>query len=351
MKSLPSSNVVRGAVVRNRILHLTRSTIPYVKELQALTGTVAGCILMQQLDYWFERCPEGFWKFLEPSGHRSYKQGDSWVEELGMSADEFRTAFDKIGIRHKSKGQFDQTQDKFKGKFYCSYLDRRENLTFYFRNHDLVDGALDALIFNNKQVVSVTGESQSPVNQKCRFTGDGESPSLEIRNVDLQETGIVHINNTETTSSKITQKLQPPSVTSYASCGGNKSKLVFPAKLGEEEKAEIGRLLEKIQNLSSGRQQELLDELAGAIFTNSIQKGKVPYFRSLIKSAQQGSFEPSQGLAILVARNKAINGTQALLQIDSRDEFDQVAAAKGESMVSDIRNKRLIKEAYAARGA
>lgn len=85
---------------------------------------------MQQLDYWFENHPEGFYKFLLPSDHPAYKNGDSWTEELGMSKDEFRTAFDKIGHRYKSKSEFDKAEDKFQGKFYCSYVDRRSNLTF-----------------------------------------------------------------------------------------------------------------------------------------------------------------------------------------------------------------------------
>lgn len=120
--------------MQNRILHLTRNIIPYIRELQPLAGSTSGCILMQQLDFWFHRHPNGFWKFLEPSAHQKYKQGDSWTEELGISCAEFRTAFDRIGTRHKSKSEFDLATDKFAGKFYCSYLDRRENLTFYFRN-------------------------------------------------------------------------------------------------------------------------------------------------------------------------------------------------------------------------
>ena len=126
--------------MKNRILHLTRNTIPYVKELHSIAGGVLGCLVMQQLDYWFEGHPEGFYKFLEPSDHPAYKDGDSWTEELGMSRHEFRTAFDKIGIRYKSKSDFDKAVDKFQGLFYCSYVDRRSNLTYYFRNHDLLDG-------------------------------------------------------------------------------------------------------------------------------------------------------------------------------------------------------------------
>ena len=165
--------------MRNRILHLTRNTIPYVKELHTIAGGVLSCLVMQQLDYWFENHPEGFYKFLLPSEHPAYKDGDSWTEELGMSVDEFRTAFDKIGYRYKSKSEFDKAEDKFQGKFYCSYVDRRSNLTFYFRNHEAVDAALDELlrIPTQKSSKSLHPTPRKPhlpaeftVNGKSRFT-------------------------------------------------------------------------------------------------------------------------------------------------------------------------------------
>src|SRR5438045_500336 len=109
--------------MRNKILSITRSSIPYVKELRRLpyVKSLAACVLMQQLDYWFEKYPQGFYKFLESCPDQyAYKQGDSWTEELGISADEFRTAFDQIGVRYKSKKEFDAAADKFQGKYYCS---------------------------------------------------------------------------------------------------------------------------------------------------------------------------------------------------------------------------------------
>lgn len=132
--------------MRNRALCITRNVIPYVKELRNLAGSVTASILMQQLDYWFDRSPDGFWKFLEPSFHKMYKQGDSWTEELGFSAKEFWTAFKQIGIAYKSKTQFENAVDKFQGRFYASYYDRKQGLTFYFRNHLLVDRQLDELM-------------------------------------------------------------------------------------------------------------------------------------------------------------------------------------------------------------
>lgn len=185
--------------MRNRILSITRNVIPYVKELHPLTGSVIGCLVMQQLDYWFSSQPEGFYKFLEPAEHPAYKAGDSWVEELGMSADEFRYAFDRISIRYKSRTEFEKaskTGDIFKGKFYCSYIDRRANLTYYYRNHDVVDAALDQLIHEasanknqkskGKRVAPQTGASV-PINDAPKSLSTCSESNISVTgNSDLQ---------------------------------------------------------------------------------------------------------------------------------------------------------------------
>jgi hypothetical protein len=144
-------------VKRNKILTLTQNFIPYVKELRGLklVKSTNACLLMQQLDYWFERKPQGFYKFLSPCEAIGYKQGDSWCEELGISADEFRNAFDQIGVRYKSKKEYNEADNKFlsinkatgevEEKYYCSYLDKIRRQTFYFRNQVVVDSALDSI--------------------------------------------------------------------------------------------------------------------------------------------------------------------------------------------------------------
>jgi hypothetical protein len=133
--------------MENHILSVTRNIIPYVKELRSLEQikSSSDAILMQQLDYWFARYPDGFYKFLSPCQHPDYNNGDSWIEELGFSSKEFRTAFSHIGIVYKSKKLYDIATDKFQNHFYCSYQDRISKKTYYFRNHTLVDQALFGL--------------------------------------------------------------------------------------------------------------------------------------------------------------------------------------------------------------
>jgi hypothetical protein len=130
--------------MRPSILAAFAEAIPYIPGLRQQTGSVVATILMMQLEYRFAKYPEGFYKFLEPpqNGHQDYKIGDSWVEELAFSKEEFRTGFDKIGVRYNSKTQYDEAKSsgsEFGSSYYCSYVDRRSGLTFYFRNHSKVD--------------------------------------------------------------------------------------------------------------------------------------------------------------------------------------------------------------------
>src|ERR1044072_3239129 len=205
--------------MRNRILSITRNSIPYVKELKKLplVDSVNACILMQQLDYWFERYPDGFYKFLKPAERNSaYKQGDSWTEELGFSDAEFRTAFDKIGVRYESKTEYFKAEDKFQGKYYCSYTDKIQKMTYYCRNHALVDAELAKLQFHEI-------EDAAFPNSTISISRDGESQFIESEEVnpDYSE------NTTETTSNNTYKEREQPA---YA---GSRSEIDIELEEGE----------------------------------------------------------------------------------------------------------------------
>lgn len=154
------------------------SCIPYRKEYrkhfipffsaeeQTVKGlTMGGAIVFQQLEYWSAKKPKGFYKFLAKpaNSHPKYNDGDSWVEELGCSEKEFRTCFEQVGASYKSKKEFMEQPDPFQGKFYCSYVDRINHLTWYFRNHQIVDSFLDRV-------------ASSPVDEPPK--GDYELPDV-----------------------------------------------------------------------------------------------------------------------------------------------------------------------------
>ena len=176
--------------MKNKILRITKNNIPYAKELRSLTKSIASAILMQQLDFWFFTHPDKFYKFMtKPDAPtHDYKDGDSWEEEIGINVDEFRSAFDNIGIRYKTKTEYLAAKDKFDGRYYCSYFDRTSRKTWYFRNHDLLDAALDNLMPTkaNKEAsqantISRNGQKQSGEIEKVNL-GKLKNPSGEIEN-------------------------------------------------------------------------------------------------------------------------------------------------------------------------
>jgi len=316
--------------MRNKILSLTRNVIPYVKELRIFTDSVVGCILMQQLDYWFERHPSGFYKFLEPSEHPKYVLGQSWQEEIGVSVAEFRTAFDRIGTRWKSKTEFEQATDKFKGKLYASYQDKRANLTFYYRNHKLVDDALDELMGNFNSIPEASGglgvkmalikedKSQSTGNAETESTGDAEtqspvdveSKSPEIQKLNLQEIKNQQLNNTEITNTEITQKLLQPSEAEEFSCPRSNNSIIYPEGLTT---AEISSLQMIMQGLTQDLIQPLCDEIAGIRRAGKVKVSVIALASGLVKKCIAGTFVPAEG--IQVARNRLLSEKQVALQL------------------------------------
>ena len=156
--------------MKNHTLAEINKSIPYIPALRPYAGSIAACILMQQLDYWFAtKNGAPFYKFLAAQKvdkpHPAYKPGDSWCEELSISPDEFRTAFDRIGCRYKSFSEYKRTGrtgNPFQGLFYASYHDKIKGLTWYLRNHDLVDSLLfEIFVRRSGKTIYVDCHSQS----------------------------------------------------------------------------------------------------------------------------------------------------------------------------------------------
>lgn len=347
--------------MRNRILNITRNMIPYVKELNDITGNIMSSILMQQLDYWFDRYPDGFWKFLEPSpNHERYKPGSSWTEETGMSVAEFRTALDKIAHRYKSKGEFDKAapDNKFNGRYYASYVDRRSNLTFYVRNHALVDQKLDelvvryssgqpggkgpqsnqALVFKADADRQSTGDGQaaSAVNAHSAFTGNAkaedtanaqspvavnaqavarETMNEQVGESHIQSSGDVQVAppemqvpehpTTDATKEITRQQQQTPEeqVASGADDAEDRSSgldLVYPKTSSALELKELTDLMELCP---ADHRQAVLDELEGNRSKGAVRKGLVPLAITLVKAANQGTFRLSAGVEVAGRRD------------------------------------------------
>lgn len=144
--------------MKNKLLAITRESIPYIPELKRKLKNTNATILMQQIEYWFhKKNGEVFYKFLaKPNKKNSfYKDGDSWCEELVFSEKEVRTAFSKLGISYNSKKSFEDVIDQGKNVFinedgeeffYCSYHDKMKGITFYYRNDKYTDNFLDEMV-------------------------------------------------------------------------------------------------------------------------------------------------------------------------------------------------------------
>ncbi|NTB05940.1 hypothetical protein [Agrobacterium tumefaciens] len=390
--------------MRNRILSLTRSTIPYVKEIMPLAGSVTGCILMQQLDYWFERYPEGFYKFQDAApGHPMYREGESWTEELGFTLSEFRGAFDRIGVRHKSKSDWQASADQFDGKFYCCYTDRRAGLTFYYRNHAKVDAALDTLVSTQARPVTPqpgpagaqntvkpalkppvlpqkneknTGNQKtvSPVNEKTSFpanplsssaaNAESSSPGMEVFSSpevgkdQALEVGKVHAAYTETTlCPENNQKLQPQMGAQVSDDledqrgGGIRLEgletLIYPKGLPIETEALVKLMVE----CPPAHRQAILDEAEGARLQNTLRVGIVPFARGLLKAVAEGRFTPSAGVSVAASRAAAAVQRQVVESAHNRTEVRAAEDMSDEEIAalpSAVMRERMMKLKLAA---
>ncbi|MBA3285745.1 MAG: hypothetical protein H0U27_11890, partial [Nitrosopumilus sp.] len=144
-----------------------------------------------RLEYWFQSplFKNGFYKFFHPCDHFLYNQGDSWIEEIGLERRAFNKVFDLIGIRYKSKAEFLNAQDRFQGKLYASYYNRKTNKTFYVRNHDFVETFLKSLFKRknatepafNKCDVDMKGRDIHKYNGRSCKNLNGHSLNIDQR--------------------------------------------------------------------------------------------------------------------------------------------------------------------------
>jgi hypothetical protein len=136
--------------------------IKFYTGLQSVFNSTLAALLTDRLEFWFgnKKYKRGFYKFVEPCANPLYRKGDSWSEELGVSRKCFNKAFDIIGIRYKSKSAYLRAEDKFQGKLYVSYHDRKTNRTYYIRNHEFTSKFLDRL-FKKKTFPTLVEEKEN----------------------------------------------------------------------------------------------------------------------------------------------------------------------------------------------
>ncbi len=112
--------------------------IKHDQRIRRIIGCDRATLILDRLEFYSSRQPDGFYKFIEPNSHRLYKKDDSWTELLDCHRTSFWRAFKLIGKKHTSRWRFEESEDKFGGKLYASYYDRNTNRMFFVRNHDAV---------------------------------------------------------------------------------------------------------------------------------------------------------------------------------------------------------------------
>ncbi len=172
--------------------------VPYRPKLNKITGSVLSTVILQQVLYWWKKGGrKKFYKFKDKCDHALYSEGDSWLEELGFTRDEFDTAIKRIGFK------MGKTENKIKKEeAFIIYYKDAQGVTWYDINAEYLAEKLTSLFL---------------VKRESLFTKKSGNPTLLL--------------NTETTADIKEQEL-----TKYGSLRKELKKLNFSDK-------EVERLL------------------------------------------------------------------------------------------------------------
>jgi hypothetical protein len=144
----------------------------------------------------------------------------------------------------------------------------------------------------------------SPTSNRYRLPlntpGDKVSPPLPAQRHDVvASTSSPGDGNAALTTTEPPIKLEPLQPNGAAPSGGGD--FIFPKQLSPKEVA-LAKI--KLERLPPELAQEILDELAGRLNTNSVHSSPLGYLRSLVSRAESGTFTPETGIRVALARAK-----------------------------------------------
>jgi hypothetical protein len=118
----------------------SEAPVPYWPSFHDVAGTTSAAVLLQQIFFRYASThPEPFYKFKEPCKHKLYRPGDSWIEELHWTAEEFDGALKRIATKSVSgtnkAGLFEKTDPTG----LVIYWTTTHRVTYYTVNVGLVD--------------------------------------------------------------------------------------------------------------------------------------------------------------------------------------------------------------------
>lgn len=148
--------------VENMIFDLLagdKELVTYRKSLRPIAKSVTATILLHQI-IWHWRTRKGgtFYKFRSPCQHELYREGDSWTEELGFSAQEFDGALARIGTKitkgvKKNEilaGPETETNEEKVQRLVLYWTDA-DRVTWYHVNGDLLGKVLKAIYLEDEK--------------------------------------------------------------------------------------------------------------------------------------------------------------------------------------------------------
>lgn len=80
----------------------------YYPDFCEMAGSKNAGIFLGRVLYWRQELGRNFYKFNEPCDHPSYNEGHSWLEELGFTRSELRSAIDDVSTRVMSDDDKDE---------------------------------------------------------------------------------------------------------------------------------------------------------------------------------------------------------------------------------------------------
>lgn len=117
--------------------------------------------IFNQLNYWYYKSGNGFYKFLKPCNHIWYRKGDSWCEELKLSENTIRKYLKIICSVYNSYKFFKNKKNAFIGKPFLSYFDRTLRITRFFKNPYLPLYQIRQTNFFEKTIINFVKKSEN----------------------------------------------------------------------------------------------------------------------------------------------------------------------------------------------
>jgi len=125
-----------GEAVVNSQVEDRKSSIPYRKEYNYITGSVEGSLLLQQIVFrWRGNGKKPFYKFREKCDHPLYRDGDSWTEEMGFGTSQFDRALKDIAAKVTSGSK----KSEIEKWSLVTYWTDHQRVTWYSVNERLLN--------------------------------------------------------------------------------------------------------------------------------------------------------------------------------------------------------------------